>query len=188
MNSRGAVRAEQEGPILWDGSLCSLIDEIEARHHSLLRNEVPRLQDLVARALATEGRRYSGVFRALQEELARLWFEIEKHMEREEDVLFPYVRQMEDHARAGAARPAGDPARLVGLTHEHEDAGDRIARISRLTGGYVMPEGAGAVLRELYAGLRALEDDLTVHIQLEDEVLIPRAMAMAQSLTEGGPL
>lgn len=181
-SGQGGGRADRSG------SLRELMDRIEARHHSLLRNEVPRLQDLVAQALTTHESRYAGVFRSLGEELARLWFELDAHMQKEEGVLFPFIRELEACALRGEGKPEGDPARLEELRHEHENAADRIGRIRRLTGGYAMPADADAVLRELYTGLRVLEDDLILHIELEDGVLIPRAIAMAQSLTKGETL
>jgi regulator of cell morphogenesis and NO signaling len=158
---------------------------IEERHHVLLREEVPRLQALVGEAL--EGRRspYAGVFRSLAEELARLWFDLDRHLRKEEAETFPLIRRLEDLRREGGAPPEGDASQIEALVHEHENAYDRLERIRRLTGNYALPQDAGEVLRDLYGGLQALEDDLRLHIELEDGVLIPRALALMQELLPG---
>jgi regulator of cell morphogenesis and NO signaling len=165
--------------------LGEVLARLERDHESVLRREIPRLQEVLHAADAAQGSRYGGVFRALNEELARLWFEIEQHLRKEEDVLFPFIRALEQGAGEAGAQHTADVVDLEGLLHEHENACDRLGRIRRLTGNYVLPADAGQALRELYTGLRALDDALRAHIETEDGVLIPRAMVLAQRLRRG---
>jgi regulator of cell morphogenesis and NO signaling len=157
------------------GRLEEVLNQLEDEHESVLRGEIPHLQDVLHAANASQGSRYGGIFRALNEELARLWFEVEQHLKKEEDVLFPFIRELE---RSGTGSGA-DVTDLEDLMHEHENACDRLGRIRRLTGNYVLPADAGEPMRELYMGLGALEDALRRHIEVEDGVLIPRAMVLA---------
>jgi regulator of cell morphogenesis and NO signaling len=162
--------------------LKEVMTRLEHDHESVLRREIPRLQDVLHAADAAQGSRYGGVFRALNEELARLWFDMEQHLRKEEDVLFPFIRELEEEARVTGTQHSADVTDLESLLHEHENACERLGRIRRLSGNYAMPADAGEALRELYTGLQTLEDALRAHIEMEDGVLIPRAMALAQRL------
>jgi regulator of cell morphogenesis and NO signaling len=163
-------------------ALNEVMTRLEREHESVLRKEIPRLQDVLHAADTAQGAQYGGVFRALNEELARLWFEIEQHLRKEEDLLFPFIRKLEGGAAQTDARGGADVTDLENLLHEHENACDRLGRIGRLTGNYALPADAGEALRELYTGLQALDDALRSHIETEDGVLIPRAMVLAQRL------
>jgi regulator of cell morphogenesis and NO signaling len=174
---KGASRAPGGSP----ERLEEVLSQLEEEHESVLRKEIPRLQELLHAADAAEGARYGGVFRALNEELARLWFEVEQHLKKEEDVLFPFIRELERNGTGSGAHISD----LEGLRHEHENACDRLSRIRRLTGNYGLPAESGRPMRELYMGLSTLEDALRRHIELEDGILIPRAMVLAEKLRRG---
>jgi len=167
-------------------SLADLMTRIERQHHVLLRREVPRLQALVRQALGAPRSRYGGVFRALGEELARFWFDFEQHLRKEEEVLFPFIRSLECFAREGGDAPEGNPQEVAELKHEHESALDRLQRIRRLSANYALPDDADPVLAELYGGLQAVEDDMNHHVELEDGILVPRALALARRLLGSG--
>ncbi len=60
------------------------------------------------------------------------------------------------------------------MRDEHDDHGKRVWRIEALTHDHTPPDNACKTWRALYAGTRKLADDLTAHIDLEDNVLFPR--------------
>ena len=62
---------------------------------------------------------------------------------------------------------------------EDDDAGQALARLNELTGGYQPPADACNTYRALFAGLADLEEDLHRHIHLENQVLFPAAEALA---------
>jgi regulator of cell morphogenesis and NO signaling len=62
------------------------------------------------------------------------------------------------------------------MESEHESAGEALAKIREITQDFNIPEYACVTYRALMNGLRELEQDLHIHIHLENNVLFPRAM------------
>ena len=72
------------------------------------------------------------------------------------------------------------------LAAEHEDAGRGLAAIRAACGGaYAAPAGSCPTTIGLYYGLGELEALMTLHVHLENNVLFPRAAALAQTAREG---
>ena len=91
----------------------------------------------------------------------------EKHMIKEEEILFPMIA-------AGQGANAMGPVSV--MEAEHADAGEMLRRLNELTDGYTPPEGACNTWRALWAGLEDLEKAMHVHIHLENNILFPRAL------------
>lgn len=152
--------------------LCSYIVET---HHGFLRRELPRLQAMAQRVAQVHGGHtpslveVNDVFTAMAEEL-------DSHMMKEEQILFPAVEAM---SRGETAyMPLDGP--IACMLHEHDDAGQALARMRVLTAGFQAPPEACNTYRALFAGLVDLESDLHRHIHLENSVVFPQALAHAQ--------
>jgi regulator of cell morphogenesis and NO signaling len=106
--------------------------------------------------------------------------ELEEHMAKEEQVLFPMIRQ-------GQGKRADDPISV--MEHEHESAGAALRRLRELTDNYEVPENACNTWRALWHGLAALEEAMHRHIHLENNILFPRALGNcgAHAGRESGP-
>lgn len=156
-------------------SLTDLTRHIEDTHHRYLRNELPSLGRHLERCLARHGDRVPalsamvGVFQELVQELV-------PHMFKEEHILFPAIRQMEQTGRRGpgCGGTVENPIRV--MVEEHSHAGDALSRLRELTCGYQPPEDACPTMLALYAGLLDLESDLHLHIHKENNILFPRAL------------
>jgi regulator of cell morphogenesis and NO signaling len=59
---------------------------------------------------------------------------------------------------------------------EHDDAGNELAVIRKLTDGYQLPADACQTFAALYEGLAAMEADLHEHIHLENNILFPKSV------------
>jgi regulator of cell morphogenesis and NO signaling len=94
--------------------------------------------------------------------------ELEQHMAKEEQILFPMIQQ-------GRGSMAEGPVFV--MHQEHEEAGRALARLRSLTNDYTVPEEACNTWRALWHRLAALEVSLHEHIHLENNVLFPRALA-----------
>jgi len=146
--------------------LGELVDHIIARYHEGLRRDLP---PLIAAARKVE-RVHAGkpaVPVGLTDELEVFWAEIQSHMQKEEQVLFPMLRR-------GACGPqVYVPARV--MESEHDIHVEHLARIRQLTGHLEIPAHACATWTALYRGLQHVEAELMQHIHLENHVLFPRA-------------
>ena len=131
-----------------------------ARVYGARRPELPRLET---------------IFLELKRELLL-------HMMKEEEVLFPYVRQLELAGDNKSARPAScfgtvqNPIRMMMM--EHDAAGDMLRQLRELSNNFAPPADACVSYQTLYHALENLEQDLHQHIHLENNILFPRAIEM----------
>jgi len=143
-----------------------LVDHIIERFHEGLRRDMP---PLIAAARKVE-RVHTGkpaVPTGLADELDVFWGEMQSHMMKEEQVLFPMLRR-------GARGPqVYAPVRV--MEGEHDVHAEHLARIRQLTGNLDIPGHACATWTALYRGLQHVEEELMQHIHLENNVLFPRA-------------
>jgi regulator of cell morphogenesis and NO signaling len=174
-----------------DVPLGELIRFIVDTYHAELREELPRLDQMMAKVLAAHGARHPEVLPAAAATLRGLREELESHMMKEERVLFPAIESLaaQQAGRPGAGFPPGAIRGPIGtMEHEHDDVAQALARLRELTAGYTLPDGACNTFRGLYHGLAALERRLHEHIHLENNVLFPRAARLAEELAQALPV
>lgn len=163
-----------------DAPLQDLVAEIQARFHQPLREELPRLEFMVDKVVRVHGDRYPEMLLGVQREFRALRDELLPHMEKEDQILFPAIVALE----RGEASPMGAWQWIDGpieiMEDEHERAGGALANLRTLTSGYQWPADACATFQGLFYGLSQLERDMHVHIHLENNILFPRAAALAQ--------
>ncbi len=161
--------------------LSRLIQHIVRKHHTFVRQELPRLRALADKVRARHGAAHPELqeIEALFGEMAT---ELSGHMVREEQILFPYIARMEHMLAAGVAaeRPffgtVDNPVRT--MVQEHENAGALLASIRRLSSSFQPPMGACPSYIGLYHGLEEFERDLHLHVHLENNILFPRAQEL----------
>jgi regulator of cell morphogenesis and NO signaling len=104
--------------------------------------------------------------------------EMDMHMQKEELVLFPRIRETErmvlnGHTVATQNSYLLSPIHL--MEQEHDHAGTMLAEIGELTAGYTPPADACTTFRLCLAALKAFELDLHQHVHLENNILFPKA-------------
>jgi regulator of cell morphogenesis and NO signaling len=107
--------------------------------------------------------------RGLAELLRVIHADVSDHLQKEEQVLFPLIL-------AGRGRAAIGPVQMMEL--DHDEHARNLQRVRRLTMDLTPPAEACTTWRALYLGLRQLEEELMVHIHLENNVLFRRALAV----------
>jgi regulator of cell morphogenesis and NO signaling len=90
------------------------------------------------------------------------------HLAKEEQVLFPLIA-------SGRGQFAAGPAHVMEM--EHDEHARNLGELRRLTNNMQPPDGACITWHALYLALRQFEEELMVHIHLENNVLFPRALA-----------
>ena len=162
-------------------SLATLITHIHDKHHVLTREELGRIEPLMAKVCSVYGERRSELLQ-IQTLFAELKRELLLHMMKEEKILFPYITQMEEAVTAGGPAPrpmfgtVRNPVRM--MMAEHDGAGDVLRRIRQLSNDFNPPADACVSYQTLYGALEGLEKDLHQHIHLENNVLFPGAIKM----------
>ncbi|MBI2518057.1 MAG: iron-sulfur cluster repair di-iron protein [Opitutae bacterium] len=157
-------------------SLAQLADHIEQTHHAYLKAELPRLVELAGRVARKHGERDPRLAEA-GETVRQIADEMFSHMQKEERILFPLVRQLEAGTPGGL--PCGSIANPIRqMESEHDFVGKATARLRELTNGFQPDASACNTHRALLAGLAEFEADLHTHVHKENNILFPRALAL----------
>ncbi|SPZ22412.1 Regulator of cell morphogenesis and NO signaling [Providencia rettgeri] len=147
--------------------LSEIIDFIIVRYHDRHREQLPELI-LQAQKVERVHVNKPSVPKGLSKYLEALLEELTSHMMKEERVLFPMIKN-------GMGRNAAGPISV--MEQEHDDASDILEAIKGITNNVTPPPEACTTWRVLYNGINELIDDLMNHINLENNLLFPRALA-----------
>lgn len=158
-----------------------LVDHIENIHHSYVTENTPIVLQYAAKVAKVHGHNYTEVV-----EINRLFNEVAQelaaHLKKEELILFPFIKQLVKADKEGvkANQPhfctVNNPIAM--MEEEHENAGDILKEIKKLSNNYTPPEGACNTFKALYAKLDEFEQDLHQHIHLENNILFPKAILL----------
>ncbi len=160
--------------------LSLLADYIISTHHSYVKKEMPAIQGYLQKVAAKHGDRHPEVRKVLAL-FSTIAHEMEHHMQKEELVLFPRIREAEQQPASGqkpALSPSYIQAPITVMEQEHEQAGLLMAQIRELTNNYEPPIDACTTFRLSYACLQAFELDLHQHVHLENNILFPKAISL----------
>jgi regulator of cell morphogenesis and NO signaling len=144
-----------------------LIAHIVERYHARHRAQLPELIRLAARVEQVHGARRDCPV-GLTAHLVDMRQELESHMMKEEQILFPMLA-------AGHRIHANGPISV--MRFEHEQHGEALQKLDAMTGRLIPPSEACNTWRALYLGLRTLRDDLMAHIHLENNILFDESAA-----------
>ena len=158
-----------------DATLTELADHIEATHHAYLKEELPRLEFMVHKVTNRHGEHRPALVQMAQV-FDAFKAELESHMMKEEQILFPLCRQLEhasgpQHFHCGSVQ---NPIRV--MIQEHDDAGEALRRMRELTDDYSVPMDACGTYRALFDSLKQLEQDMHRHVHKENSILFPKAV------------
>ncbi|MDF1576245.1 MAG: iron-sulfur cluster repair di-iron protein [Bacteroidales bacterium] len=167
-----------------DLELDELCDCIEKRHHSYIREHTPFIQQKLKKLCEVHGDHHPELF-----ELKQLFDgaagNLSAHMQKEEMVLFPFIRQMikQKKGEAGTRISSGGILQPISqMEEEHQIEGDRFRKISSLSSSYTTPPDGCNTYRISYQELDEFEKDLHRHIHLENNILFVKAQQLEQEL------
>ncbi|MEI8155880.1 MAG: iron-sulfur cluster repair protein YtfE [Burkholderiales bacterium] len=156
-----------------------LVDHILVRFHDVHRQQLPELIRMAHR-VETVHKSNPYVPAGLASLLETIHEDLQNHMAKEENVLFPLIK-------SGGHPNIGQPIAM--MRSEHSNHGTSLDRINTLTNDATPPQGACNTWRALYLGIGQFNEDLTNHMHLENNVLFPAfesAFAPAQQSGCGG--
>ena len=179
------ITAAAAGPADVDAaamSLAGLADHIETAHHIYLKSELPRL-DALTQKVATVHGAHDARLAQIRDIYAGLAGELTRHLLKEEQILFPMIRQL----TASPTLPAfhcgslANPIRQMEM--EHEQAGSALAKMRELSDGFTPPDRACNTYRAMLDALAHLEQDLHQHVHKENNILFPQAVDLEKLLS-----
>jgi regulator of cell morphogenesis and NO signaling len=157
---------------------------IENKHHRYVTVQIPVIQAFLDKIVRVHGGHHPELAQ-IKENFDECAGELAMHMKKEELMLFPFIGKMVREKQAGSKSvkaPFGtveNPIRM--MMHEHDSEGERFRRIKELSNQYTPPADGCATYKAAFATLQAFEEDLHLHIHLENNILFPRSIELQQS-------
>lgn len=160
-----------------------LTDYIVNRHHTYVRKAIPEIMAYAEKVAKVHGKRHPETVEIFYNWKA-LASELESHMLKEENILFPYIKKMAKvDGNQVLTPPFGTVQHPVSMMEmEHEDAGELMSVIRKLSSGFTPPEDACTTYRVLFNLLEDFENDLHEHVHIENNVLFPKAIQIENEL------
>lgn len=165
--------------------LSSLIDHIIEVHHTFVRENIQAIPQYLEKLAEVHGANhpelvevntlFNGAVAALS-----------SHLKDEEEILFPYVKRLEEVERTGKKTAKLKPdsiENVIGtMNDEHDGEGERFRAIAKLTNNYTVPADGCNTYRVGLEKLKAFEADLHRHIHLENNILFPKALELEKKV------
>ena len=152
-----------------------LCDYIVNTHHQTVMKLLPELTFYTQKIAEVHGDNHPEL-----PEIANLFAQVDtelrQHLCNEEEVLFPAIREvLKTNSAESKATIISEITRMTG---EHEFAGGAMDKINELSHRYAVPEDGCNTYRVAYKLLEQFEDDLHIHVHLENNILYPKAMKL----------
>ncbi len=170
-----------------DWSLDFLADYIVNTHHSYVRKNLPDITVYARKVMKVHGSDHPELLPICQL-VEEIHAELTAHMIKEERVLFPYIKELvaaKNNTQPLHAAHFGTVQNPINMMEmEHELVGQNLDKIRQLSHNYLLPEDACASYSLLYRMLDEFEEDLHLHIHLENNILFPKALETEKQLNK----
>ena len=157
-------------------------------HHQYLREAFPEIKEQLNHFIEDHAEEYPYLNEVLKQ-FNYLMKDIMPHLQQEEEILFPYIRQIShayDSKESYASllvRTLRKPVEEV-MNHEHETVSKVLHRLRELTNDYTVPVDACVSHQVVFSLFKELDNDLAQHIYLENNILFPKAVTMEKELLQ----
>lgn len=157
----------------WDPGF--LADYIVNTHHQFVARNLPELLFYTRKIASVHGERHAELHE-VAELFGQIDAELRQHLLQEEKVLFPAIKRMSTQpSEKDRAIVHSEISRMAG---EHDFVGGAMDKINKLTANYQVPEDGCNTYRVALAGLKAFEEDLHLHVHLENNILFTKALEL----------
>lgn len=165
--------------------LYELAEYIVHTHHSYVKKEMPQIISFLQKVSSKHGNRHPELFK-ISGLFTKLASEMTDHMDKEEMILFPRIKQLEknglDQLSFDAQMYEYIKLPIINMELEHDAAGNKMNEIRLLTNNYTPPQDACTTYKLMYACLHAFEIDLHQHVHLENSILFPKALVLEKEI------
>lgn len=158
-----------------DWAIDFLIDYIVNTHHKTVLRLLPQLTAYTQKIADVHGDRHPELLE-IEDLFAQINTELLQHLRNEEEVLFPAIK--EQLKGDNPVAKATIKSEIERMSKEHDFAGGAMDKINVLSKNYVVPADGCNTYNVTYKLLEEFEDDLHVHVHLENNILYPKALAL----------
>ncbi len=159
----------------WEpGFLC---DYIVNTHHKFVSKKMPELVFYTDKIGTVHGDHHPELVEVASL-FAQINTELLQHLKNEEEVFFPAIKEA---AAIGSEKAKTTiQSEIKRLSIEHDFAGGAMDTINKITSGYKLPADACNTYRVTFQLLEQFEDDLHIHVHLENNILFAKALELAK--------
>ncbi|HVA97391.1 MAG TPA: iron-sulfur cluster repair di-iron protein [Bacteroidia bacterium] len=173
-------------PVPYDEwSLDFLADYIVNTHHSYVRKKLPDITTYANKVMKVHGTHHPELIE-INQLVKEVNSELTDHLEREEKILFPFIKELvraDKNTQQPQAKHSDSIQDIISKHEkEHEVVGENLETIRKLSNNYALPKDACASYSLLYRMLDEFEDDLHLHIHLENNILFPKTIQFEKLL------
>ena len=158
-------------------SVNALIKHIIETHHKYVKEKIPTIKDFAKKVSKVHGKNYPET-NLIYHLFLKLSDELLDHMNKEEEILFPKIKILVDKTYSKSVffsyGTISNPIKMMEM--EHESAKKVLKEIEELSNKYNSPPSACNTYKALYNSLKEFQDDLHIHIHLENNILFPKVM------------
>lgn len=169
----------------WD--VAFLIDFIINTNHRYIAEIDPEIHEYMQKVAEVNAAKYYEVIEVTRC-FIKISSELKQHLRKEETILFPYIKQMNEARRSNTtlSQPSfGKVANLIQiLEREHNNIVYEMKEIEFSSNNFVVPEDADTTFRRAYTKLKAYLEELRLHIHLQNNILFPKALEMEKELID----
>ena len=162
-------------------SLSFLIDYIVNKYHHYIQRTANPITEFAVKVARVHGQRHPELIEVLQS-WNELREELLQHLAKEEQILFPYIKTLENKTEWHQPGFGTIENPLAVMESEHENAGALMQHISDLTNRYQAPEEACTTYRVLFSMLKEFEEKLHEHVHLENNILFVKGVEMEKEM------
>lgn len=155
-------------------------------HHGYLRRTLPDTKEILGKFASGHEKKFPYI-----SDVARLYNKLHTsllpHIHYEEEVVFPYIRQVvhafennDSYARL-LVKTLRKPLDKL-MSHEEENLASLMVELRAAANNYEMPSNSCTSHGVALQRLKELDNDLMQHIYLENQVLFPKAIGIEQQL------
>ena len=155
-----------------------LISFITIHHHFYVKQSMPVIIGHLNKVATKHGDIYP-YMKDVHDMFAIIMREMTLHMEKEETILFPRIKEVENlyqAERLSEILPGSIQTLVNEMEADHEEAGDIMYRIRTATANYTAPPNACTTFKVTLAELKEFEEDLHKHVHIENNILFPKAL------------
>ncbi len=151
-----------------------LINYIIMHHHFYVKESMPSIFARLEKIAANHGDNYPHMVK-VKNLFAEMKSEMEMHLIKEEKILFPRIKEIEESLKNNRPLPQAQYVEnpIAAMEGEHDHAGDIMYAIRELTNKYAPIEGACPTFNRTITELKEFEEDLHRHVHLENNILFP---------------
>ena len=180
------VQSQEAGSIDYQSWPLDLLAEyIEKKHHRYVEEKTQEIKPYLEKICRVHGGRHPELLE-INEHFNATAAELAMHMKKEELMVFPFIKKMvkakEEGTKVAAPNFESIQFPIQAMMDEHTNEGDRFRLIEALSDNYTPPADGCNTYRVTFALLKEFEQDLHLHIHLENNILFPKAIELEKEL------